>query len=173
MPCPLCVAVIDHIGDLKQRMLLHRRRSTAHAIVAISSLLSAAGPQAACAFSVSSPGDDAGGGRRSFLAKAVVAPVSIMISPTLTNALDMDAFASSQLTADTPKKELSDDEALCKFGAPGKQRGEACQRAGIKTGKSDKNKVDVFGNIDRGDFVRCNREWRVVDGKYQKFDICK
>ena len=119
-------------------------------------------------------GDDAGGGRRSFLAQAIVAPVSIMVSPTLTNALDMDAFASSQLSADTPKKkELSDDEALCKFRAPGKQKGEACQRAGIKTGKSDKNKVDAFGNIDRGDFVRCNREWRVVDGKYQKFDICK
>ena len=155
----------------KQRMLFNRRRSTAHAIVAVSSLLSAAGPQSACAFSFSSPGDD--GGRRSFLAKAIVAPVSIMVSPTLTNALDMDAFASSQLSADTPKKELSDDEALCKFGAPGKQRGEACQRAGIKTDKSDKNKVDAFGNIDRGDFVRCNREWRVVDGKYQKFDICK
>ena len=113
-------------------------------------------------------GDDIG--RRSFLATGISA---ILASPVVTNALDMDAFASSQLSADAPKKDLSDDEALCKFGAPGKQRGEACQRAGIKTASSDKNKVDAFGNVDRGDFVRCNREWRVVDGKYQKFDICK
>lgn len=113
-------------------------------------------------------GDDVG--RRSFLTTGVS---TILATPTIASALDMDAFASSQLSADAPKKDLSDDEALCKFGAPGKLRGEACQRAGIKTASSDKNKVDAFGNIDRGDFVRCNREWRVVDGKYQKFDVCE
>ena len=121
-----------------------------------------------CANSSDAFGGD-GGGRRTFLETGV----SILASPAVANALDMDAFASSQLAADAPRKDLSDDEALCKFGAPGKQRGEACQRAGIKTGSDNKNKVDAFGNVDRGDFVRCVREWRVVDGKYQKFDICK
>jgi len=90
------------------------------------------------------------------------------------NALDIDAFASSQLATDSGKsKDMSDDEALCKYGAPGPDRGQACVRAGIPTGKASKSQVDAFGNIDRGDFVRCEREWKVIDGKYQKFDICK
>jgi len=54
------------------------------------------------------------------------------------NALDMDAFANSQLEADekncNPKVDpkcappMTKDEALCKYGQSGEARGDACKR---------------------------------------------
>ncbi|VEU38517.1 unnamed protein product [Pseudo-nitzschia multistriata] len=67
-----------------------------------------------------------------FAAAAVFAPV------TAASALDMEAFANSQIEADIkncdPKRDpkcipkLNADEALCKYGQSGSARGEACKR---------------------------------------------
>lgn len=60
-------------------------------------------------------------------------------SPSTANALDMDAFANSQLENDVrncnPKIDpkcippLTKDEALCKYGQSGDARSAACKRA--------------------------------------------
>jgi hypothetical protein len=73
--------------------------------------------------------------------------------------LDIDAFMKKELDADGPKVQakLSDDEALCRFGAPSKEVGEACVRAGMSTKRP--TGVDAFGKVDRGDYVRCKAVW--------------
>jgi len=60
----------------------------------------------------------------------------VSASPAL--ALDMDAFMNSEIASDNancdPKKDpkcipkLTKDESLCKYGASGNARGEACKR---------------------------------------------
>lgn len=65
-----------------------------------------------------------------------------MLAPTVSNALDMDAFMNSELDSDTkncdPKRDpkcipkLTADEAMCKYGQSGDLRGEACKR--VKSG---------------------------------------
>ena len=88
-------------------------------------------------------------------------------------ALDMDAFMNSAIQQDV-KKEITDDERTCKYAAPGRERGEACVRAGMSTAsKSGKGGVDAFGNIDRGDFVRCVTTYPMVDGQYVKTVTCQ
>jgi hypothetical protein len=94
-----------------------------------------------------------------FVIVGVVVPVA---SSSKSNALDMDAFMNRELALDTdgvakttPK--LSDDEALCTFGAPSKEVGEACVRAGMSTKRP--TGVDAFGKVDRGDYVRCKAVW--------------
>ena len=90
---------------------------------------------------------------------AIFLPImaTITAASAKVNALDMDAFANSQIEADKkncdPKRDpkcvptLTSDEALCKYGSSGKARGEACTRlksakpgqaidTGIKGGKS-------------------------------------
>ena len=80
------------------------------------------------------------GGRRAFVAGfsgiAFVA-ASPLLAPTA-QALDMDAFANSELASDKAKcnekldpkcvPKLTEDEALCKYGQSGEKRGEACRR---------------------------------------------
>jgi hypothetical protein len=63
----------------------------------------------------------------------------------------MDAFANSELKSDTPKKGLSEDEALCRFGGASSLRAEACSRVKLKP----KSGLDPSGKIDRGEFERC------------------
>jgi hypothetical protein len=63
----------------------------------------------------------------------------------------MEAFANSELTRDTPKRGLSEDEALCRFGGASSLRAEACSRVKLKP----KSGLDPSGKIDRGDFERC------------------
>jgi len=68
-------------------------------------------------------------------------------------ALDMDAFASQELKSSSSSSsrsgsdgnKMSDDEALCKFGQPSKQRGDACVRIGMST-TLKKGGVDAYGN---------------------------
>merc|ERR1712232_177856 len=70
--------------------------------------------------------------RRTFAASVLI------FNPTVVAALDMDAFANSQIEADikncNPKLDskcipsLSKDEALCKYGQNGEARGQACKR---------------------------------------------
>ncbi|EEC47200.1 predicted protein [Phaeodactylum tricornutum CCAP 1055/1] len=73
-------------------------------------------------------------------------------------ALDFDAFMSKELESSSASKtqSLSSDAALCKYGQPSAQTGEACVRAGLPTTRA-KGGVDAFGNINRGDFVRCKK----------------
>ena len=92
--------------------------------------------------------------RRNFLAAALVLTTTAASKPA--HALDMDSFVNQELatSSDANNKKLSDDEALCKFGQPSKDRGDACVRAGMST-TLKKGGVDAYGNVDRGNFVRC------------------
>lgn len=110
-------------------------------------------------------------GRRAFFQNAsFVLPMVLNIDPA--RALDVDAFMNKELDADNKKTQLSDDEALCKFGSPNQKTGDACVRAGLSTTRA-KGGVDAFGNVDRGDYVRCQTSYPFVDGKYVKTVTCK
>ena len=88
------------------------------------------------------------------------------------SALDMDAFMSKELEGDKNKSEISDDVKTCKYAAPGKVKGDACVRAGMRTtGKN--GGVDAYGNLDRGDYVRCSTSYPMIDGKYVKTTTCE
>lgn len=95
------------------------------------------------------------------------------MAPTPALALDFDAFESSEISKDSGKSnpELNDDEALCKYGAPGKAMGEACERAKMKPRLP--GVVDATGKVDRGDYLSCKYEYPVVDDKYVKTRVCK
>mmetsp|Transcript_982 Transcript_982/g.2531 ORF Transcript_982/g.2531 Transcript_982/m.2531 type:complete len:184 (+) Transcript_982:179-730(+) len=91
------------------------------------------------------------------IATAATATLAVSSKPAPSVALDFDAFVSRELGTNNngrvePAK-MSDDEALCKFGAPSKATGNACLRAGLSTKRP--TGVDAFGSVDRGDFVRC------------------
>ena len=79
--------------------------------------------------------------------------IPILLLPFSSSALDMDAFASQQLTPSSASssKDMSADEALCRFGQPSPLVAEACQRVGM----TKKSKIPASGQIDRGDFIRC------------------
>mmetsp|Transcript_65568 Transcript_65568/g.73166 ORF Transcript_65568/g.73166 Transcript_65568/m.73166 type:complete len:155 (+) Transcript_65568:112-576(+) len=62
-----------------------------------------------------------------------VATVAISSSSSRANALDIDSFLKKDFeykNNEIVKPQMSDDEALCKFGAPSKLTGNACLRAG-------------------------------------------
>jgi hypothetical protein len=108
----------------------------------------------------SSPNNKPAISRRGFaLSLPFIAAAAAAATPTISNALDMDAFMKKELESDTSPKEtqMSDDEALCRFGQPSKDTGEACVRAGLPTTK--KSGVDAFGKVDRGDYVRCKPDY--------------
>jgi hypothetical protein len=98
----------------------------------------------------------------------------ISAAPSISNALDMDAFIQSELKSETcnPKVDkkcapkLSEDEALCKYGQPSAGTGAACLRAGMPTTRA--SGVDVFGKGNRGDYVRCKVTF--VDGPSGKLE---
>ena len=101
---------------------------------------------------------------------------SMLLSTTTArpvNALDIDSFMQKEIENETCnektdkkcKPKLSDDEALCRFGQPSRETGEACIRSGIST--SRKGGVDAFGAVDRGTFTRCKAKY-IDDGKSDK-----
>ena len=104
---------------------------------------------------------------------AVTATTTTSFPPAVVLALDFDAFESSEITKDETKSApvLSDDEALCKYGAPGKAMGEACERAGVKPNLP--SFVDATGKVDRGDYLKCRYEYPIVGGEYVKTRVCK
>ncbi|KAG7350484.1 hypothetical protein IV203_009844 [Nitzschia inconspicua] len=89
-------------------------------------------------------------------------------------ALDIDSFIQTELNEDTCnekkskkcKPNLTEDEALCRFGQPSQKTGEACLRAGMSTQRP--TGVDAFGKVDRGNFVRCKPNY-VEDPKNPGF----
>ena len=87
-------------------------------------------------------------------------------------ALDMDAFINKELEVDKTKTEVSEDAKTCRYGAPGREKGDACVRAGMSVdGKN--GGVNAYGELDRGDFVRCKTSYPMVDGQYVKTVTCK
>ena len=108
------------------------------------------------------------------LSAAVTASSSSVVHPSTVLALDYDAFESSALTTDEYKSrspKLGEDEALCRYGAPGKAMGEACARANARPNLP--NFVDANGKVDRGDYLRCRYEYPIIDGEYVKTRVCK
>lgn len=113
--------------------------------------------------------------RRSFFSQlafgaSALAVVNSHITQQPALALDMDAFVQKELSNEvcderTNKKcmpKLTDDQALCRFGQPSKETGEACLRAGMSTKRP--SGVDAFGKVDRGEYTRCKAKY-VDDGK--------
>jgi hypothetical protein len=119
--------------------------------------------------------------RRNFL-DSIILSTSVMTALTAASttnpsttacALDYDSFESSIISEEkrvsAPK--LSDDEALCRYGAPGRAMGEACDRAKVKPNLP--RGVDAAGVVDRGDYLRCRYEYPIIDGEYVKTRVCK
>lgn len=100
---------------------------------------------------------------------------SSLVPPKTARALDYDAFESSIITKDSSKLQpkLNDDEALCKYGAPGKAMGEACSRANIQ--RTLPGGVDVTGKVDRGEYLKCRYEYPIDKdtGEYVKTRVCR
>mmetsp|Transcript_3789 Transcript_3789/g.8304 ORF Transcript_3789/g.8304 Transcript_3789/m.8304 type:complete len:177 (-) Transcript_3789:316-846(-) len=115
--------------------------------------------------------------RRSLL-KNIAAAAAFSIATTTSvsqpaRALDFDAFESSEITKDDGKSNpsLNDDEALCKYGAPGRAMGEACERAKIT--RKMPGGVSATGKVDRGEYLVCKYEYPIIDNKYVKTRVCK
>jgi hypothetical protein len=105
------------------------------------------------------------------MAAAVVVVVG---PPSSANALDMDAFAKQQLGGtNSQPSPLSEDAALCKYGSPAPATGAACERAGLSPQRV--GTLDAYGNVDRGDFVRCKQFYDNNNGTtaYEKKTVCK
>jgi hypothetical protein len=115
--------------------------------------------------------------RRAFLITPLVAVATAQSqqqAPSVAWALDMDAFINQELSKDSVNPMLGKDEALCRFGQPSQATGEACLRAGMSTKRRGSGgTLDAFGNVNRGDFVRCQFEYE-LDGKggYDKITVC-
>lgn len=109
---------------------------------------------------------------RAAILGASISSASIAV-PWPSIALDMESFVQKELAEESCddrvnkkcKPKLSDDEALCRFGQPSPKTGEACLRAGMPTKRP--SGVDAFGNLDRGDYVRCKAKY-VDDPKTDK-----
>ena len=119
--------------------------------------------------------------RRSILTTLTLLPATISLAtispPDPSHALDVDSFVQQELErGEAPSRApLSDAEAMCRYGASSPERGEACARAGMSTVgvRGGKGGADRFGQVDRGDFVRCVTSYRLVDGKYVKEVDCR
>lgn len=107
-------------------------------------------------------------GLSAFVATTTAVKISF---PDTAWALDMNAFENSQLTKSDQPSLLSADEGLCRYGAPGKETGDACVRAGISTKRT--GTLDAFGTVDRGDFVRCKTYYDDKGDRYEKRVVCE
>ena len=120
--------------------------------------------------------EDVSTSRRSILVTAssmFLAANTVIIQPNTAAALDFDAFESSQISKDSTaaNPELSEDAALCKYGAPGKAMGEACKRANMKPRLPADVRAD--GKADRGNYTKCVDQYNIVGDKYVKTRLCK
>jgi hypothetical protein len=122
-------------------------------------------------------GSQSGSSRRTFLSisTSMAAVVVVVGPPSHADALDMDAFAKQQLGGGTNSQPppLSEDAALCKYGSPAPATGAACERAGMSPKRV--GTLDAYGNVDRGDFVRCKQFYDNNNGTtaYEKKTVCK
>lgn len=109
--------------------------------------------------------------RRALFAAAAPVIAAALAVPAAAGALDMDAFMKKELKVKVEAPQMSEDEGLCRYGAPTKKTGEACVRAGLSTKRA--GGVDAFGNINRGDFVRCKTYYEDKGDKYVKKVVCE
>lgn len=121
---------------------------------------------------------NAASNRRNFFQQVVAASAATTTAYNIASpaafALDMDAFVDNAIQQDTSKQAMTDDERTCKYAAPGRAKGDACERAGMSTTKGGKKKgVDAYGNTDRGDFIRCTTTYPNINGKYVKTVTCE
>ena len=87
-------------------------------------------------------------GRREALQTMILG--AAVLAPTVSNALDMDAFMNSELESDTkncdPKRDakclpkLTPDEAMCQYGQTGDKKTEACKRVKAVGGNTSSGK---------------------------------
>mmetsp|Transcript_38355 Transcript_38355/g.86317 ORF Transcript_38355/g.86317 Transcript_38355/m.86317 type:complete len:168 (+) Transcript_38355:143-646(+) len=112
-------------------------------------------------------------GRREALGLLSAIAATAAVAAPAALALDFDAFESSAITPPPSNtRKLTDDEALCIYGAPGKEMGEACARSGAKP-KLPKS-VSPTGKADRGDYLACKYEYpKDKNGEYVKTRVCK
>ena len=112
-------------------------------------------------------------GRRKALGLLSTIAATTAVAAPAALALDFDAFESSAITPPpSTTRKLTDDEALCIYGAPGKEMGEACARSGAKP-KLPKS-VSPTGKADRGDYLACKYEYpKDKNGEYVKTRVCK
>lgn len=110
-------------------------------------------------------------GSMTTVAAAIVVTTNIHAPEAI--ALDFDAFESGEITKDSTSlmPKLNDDEALCKYGAPGRAMGEACERAKMK--RKLPGDVDPTGKVNRGDYLKCKYEYPIINGEYVKTRVCK
>jgi hypothetical protein len=112
--------------------------------------------------------------RRIFSLPLVVCVNTAFMPKSDCNALDVDAFIKKELGNEekSTTKNYSSDEALCKFGQPGKDRGDACVRAGIPIASPGKS-VNAYGEIDRGSYIRCKQFYELEEEGYVKKTVCE
>ncbi|CAJ1942846.1 unnamed protein product [Cylindrotheca closterium] len=53
---------------------------------------------------------------------------AVFLAPAISNALDMDAFVNSEIAKDSTKRDMTPDEAMCKYGQSGEKKSAACKR---------------------------------------------
>lgn len=70
---------------------------------------------------------------------------AVFLAPTISNALDMDAFANSEIAKDSTKRDMTADEGFCKYGQSGEKRVEACKRYRAQGGKVEVKKEKSLG----------------------------
>jgi hypothetical protein len=129
-----CVWMDRDDGDVPSQQSVQTIKETTTMKTAIASLFIALLATSVTGYSV--PTESAVARRQAL--GAIFGGSVAFIGASAANALDMDAFANSQIEADTkncnPKLDpkcipkLTTDEALCKYGQSGQARGEACKR---------------------------------------------
>ena len=70
---------------------------------------------------------------------------AVFLAPTISNALDMDAFVNSEIAKDSKKSDMSPDEAMCKYGQSGEKKSAACKRFKGSGGKVEVKKEKSLG----------------------------
>lgn len=112
--------------------------------------------------------------RRRLFACSFATYTSLIMPKHKTNALDVNSFIEKELASDKlgSTKKLTEDEALCTYGQPSKDRGDACVRAGMSVSLPGRS-VNAYGEVDRGNFVRCKQFYELEESGYVKKTFCE
>jgi hypothetical protein len=69
---------------------------------------------------------------------------------------------------------MSPDEALCRFGQPSVLKGDACVRAGMSTAaRNGGSGVDAYGNVNRGSYAKCTKQYTLTNNVWESEWICQ
>lgn len=75
----------------------------------------------------------------------VAALPAVFLAPTISNALDIDAFINAEIANDSKKRDMTPDEGMCKYGQSGEKKAEACKRYKASGGKVEVKKEKSLG----------------------------